>query len=94
MLNPINNTTVSSPENTDELVLLSSMYDALLPDYSVRTNNVLQSLRDRFPDKASFLDGFIQMSWKEIAGLKNCGRKTIQEVLAIQSKTHSRKEAY
>lgn len=85
MLNPINNTTVSSPENTDELVLLSSMYDALLPDYSVRTNNVLQSLRDRFPDKASFLDGFIQMSWKEIAGLKNCGRKTIQEVLAIQS---------
>lgn len=64
---------------------LSSKYDALLSFYSVRTNNVLVALRQKYDSKQGFLDAFIRMSRKEIHSLKNCGAKTIDEILAIQS---------
>lgn len=64
---------------------ISSKYDAILSLYSVRTNNVLQALADNYSDKHTFLEEFMKMSRKEIATLKNCGAKTIEEILAIQS---------
>ncbi len=64
---------------------VSSKYDAILSLYSVRTNNVLQALADKYSDKQTFLEEFVKMSRKEIATLKNCGAKTIEEILAIQS---------
>ena len=64
---------------------LSSKYDALLFFYSVRTNNILQALMEKYPDKRSFLEAFIRMSYKDIASLRNCGRKSIEEILAIQT---------
>lgn len=64
---------------------LSSKYDALLSIYSVRTNNVLSALQQNYASKRDFLEYFIQMSRKKIAGLRNCGRKTIKEIEAIQN---------
>lgn len=64
---------------------LLSKYDALLLSYSVRTNNVLQALADKYSDKHTFLEEFVKMSRKEIATLKNCGVKTIEEILDIQN---------
>ena len=63
---------------------LSSKYDALLSFYSVRTNNVLQALEETYPDRQAFLDAFIKMSRRYIHSLKNCGAKTVDEILAIQ----------
>ena len=64
---------------------ISSKYDAILPLYSVRTNNVLQALANKYSDKHTFLAEFVRMPRWEIALLKNCGAKTIEEILAIQS---------
>ena len=64
---------------------LSSKYDALLSLYSVRTNNVLQALEGDYPDRQAFLDAFVKMSRRGIRSLKNCGAKTVEEILAIQS---------
>ena len=64
---------------------LSSEYDALLPFYSVRTNNVLEALQQKYASKQEFLYYFIRMSKKTIRALKNCGAKTAEEILAIQS---------
>ena len=85
MLDIIDNTTPLEQAPAFDFETLSSKYDALLPFYSVRTNNVLQALLETYPDKRSFLDFFIKMSRKEIAELRNCGRKTIDEILDIQS---------
>ena len=64
---------------------LSSKYDALLSFYSVRTNNVLHALEGDYPDRHAFLDAFVKMSRRDIRSLKNCGAKTVDEILAIQS---------
>lgn len=85
MLDNFDNTTMLEPVPSEDFETLSSKYDALLSFYSVRTNNVLQTLMASYPDKRTFLDNFIKMSRKEIAELRNCGRKTIEEILAIQS---------
>ncbi len=69
----------------DDFEALSSKYEDLLPLYSVRTNNVLAALQGRYETQSAFFDAFIKMSRKEIAELRNCGRKTIDEVLSIQS---------
>ena len=69
----------------DSFEALSSKYEDLLPLYSVRTNNVLTALRERYESQSAYLDAFIRMSRKEIAELRNCGRKTIDEILSIQS---------
>ena len=69
----------------DSFEALSSKYEDLLPLYSVRTNNVLTVLRERYESQSAYLDAFIRMSRKEIAELRNCGRKTIDEILSIQS---------
>ncbi len=85
MLDNLDNTTpiVSAPVVDYED--LSSKYDALLSFYSVRTNNVLAALQQKYASKQDFLDSFIRMSRKEIRSLKNCGAKTVDEILAIQS---------
>ena len=69
----------------DDFEALSSKYEDLLPLYSVRTTNVLAALQGRYETQSAFFDAFIKMSRKEIAELRNCGRKTIDEVLSIQS---------
>lgn len=69
----------------DDFEALSSKYEDLLPLYSVRTNNVLAALQGRYETQSAFFDAFIKMSRKEIAELRNCGRKTIDEILSIQS---------
>ena len=85
MLDTTDNTTVPAREIAVDLVQLSSIFNNLLRNYSVRTNNVLKSLRGGFSDDASFLVTFVKMSRNEISKLKNCGRKTIQEIEEIQS---------
>lgn len=69
----------------DSFEALSSKYEDLLPLYSVRTNNVLAALKERYETQSAYLGAFIKMSRKEIAELRNCGRKTIDEILSIQS---------
>lgn len=64
---------------------LSSKYDALLSLYSVRTKNVLQALERTYLGRQAFLDAFVKMSRRGIRSLKNCGAKTVEEILAIQS---------
>lgn len=85
MLDNLDNTNpiVSTPDVDYED--LSSKYDALLPFYSVRTNNVLAALQQNYASKQEFLHYFIRMSKKTILALKNCGAKTVDEILAIQS---------
>ena len=84
MLDNVDNTILLESTPILDFETLSSNYDALLPFYSVRTNNILRALMEKFPDKQSFLDTFIKMSHKEIAALHNCGRKSVAEILAIQ----------
>ncbi len=69
----------------EDLEALSSKYEDLLPIYSVRTNNVLAALKGGYESQSAYLDAFIRMSRKEIAELRNCSRKTIKEILSIQS---------
>lgn len=85
MLDNLDNTNpiVSTPDVDYED--LSSKYDALLPFYSVRTNNVLAALQQNYASKQEFLHYFIRMSKKTILALKNCGAKTVDGILAIQS---------
>ena len=59
-------------------------YDALLSLCSVRTHNVLSALQRKYDDKLAFLNDFIRMSRKEISQLRNCGRKTVNEILDIR----------
>lgn len=84
MLDNLDNITLIESVSADNIGDLSSKYDALLPYYSVRTNNVLSSLQEMYTSKSAFLSDFIRMSSKEFAGLKNCGRKTVKEIEAIQ----------
>lgn len=84
MLDNLDNITLIESVSADNIGDLSSKYDALLPFYSVRTNNVLSSLQEKYASKSAFLSDFIRMSSKEFAGLKNCGRKTVKEIEAIQ----------
>lgn len=69
----------------DDFEALSSKYKNLLPLYSVRTNNVLAALKGKYENESDYLDAFINMSRKEITELRNCGRKTIDEILSIQT---------
>lgn len=85
MLDKFSASNGSSLLHLDDFEALSSMYEDLLPLYSVRTNNVLAALKGRYESLSAFLDAFIKMSRKEIAELRNCGRKTIEEILSIQS---------
>ena len=80
MLDNLDNITLIESVSADNIGDLSSKYDALLPFYSVRTNNVLSSLQEKYASKSAFLSDFIRMSSKEFAGLKNCGRKTVKEI--------------
>ena len=85
MLDNVDNTILLESTPILDFETLSSNYDALLPFYSVRTNNILQTLMEKYPDKRSFLEAFIKLSYKEIASLRNCGRKSVEEILAIQT---------
>lgn len=80
----------------DDFEALSSKYEDLLPLYSKRTNNVLAALKGRYENQSAYLDAFIRMSRKEIAELRNCGRKTIDEIFSIQSalKPNNEEENY
>lgn len=84
MLDHLDNTTlfVSTPDV--DLEELSSQYDALLSFYSVRTNHVLEALQQKYASKQDFVYDFIRMPKKTICSLKNCGTKTVDEILAIQ----------
>jgi len=85
MLDKFSASNGSSLLHLDDFEALSSKYEDLLPLYSVRTNNVLATLKGRYESLSAFLDAFIKMSRKEIAELRNCGRKTLDEILSIQS---------
>lgn len=85
MLDDFNNSTPLVPNPVLDYEDLSSKYDALLSFYSVRTNNVLAALQQKYDSKQDFLDAFIRISRDEIRSLKNCGAKTVDEILAILS---------
>ena len=55
MLDNLDNITLIESVSADNIGDLSSKYDALLPFYSVRTNNILRTLMEKYPDKRSFL---------------------------------------
>ena len=65
---------------------LSSVYDSLISYFSVRTNNVLLALQNSYSGKEVFWEHFLTMTPKEIASLKNCGQKTVVEILNIQQR--------
>ncbi len=85
MLDSFDNTTMLEPAPAMDFETLSSKYDALLSFYSVRANNVLSALQTKYSSKQEFLNDFIRMSRKSIHALKNCGAKTVDEILAIQT---------
>ena len=85
MLDNFDNTTSLVSEPVVDSDGMSSKYDAILSSQSVRTNNVLAALQQKYDNKQAFLTAFITMSRKEIRSLKNCGAKTVDEILAIQS---------
>lgn len=72
----------ASSVSSDEL---SSKFDVLLSSCSVRTKNVLSLLRWESGTTEDFLDVFLKMSRKDVCSLKNCGAKTVGEILNIQS---------
>lgn len=79
----------SFPEEGDFLHAIDNAdkeYEFLLPLYSIRANHVLEDLQATYENKQEFLYAFVQMPPKKIAGLKNCGRKTVQEILDIQER--------
>lgn len=83
----LDNRQSSFPKEGDFLHAIANAdeeYEFLLPLYSVRTNHVLEDLQATYENKQEFLYAFVQMPPKKIAGLKNCGRKTVQEILEIQ----------
>ena len=84
MLDNVDNTYLLESTPILDFESLSSKYDALLSFYSVRTYNILWALMEKYPDKRTFLEAFVKMSYKEIASLRNCGRKSVEEILAIQ----------
>lgn len=86
MLADIDNTTSLEQSPSVAFETLLKNYEALLPQYSVRTNNVLQTLMDSFSNKQAFLDCFLKLSRSQIARLRNCGQKTIEEIMSIQSR--------
>lgn len=85
MLDNLDNTTPITSAPVVDYEDLSSKYDALLSFYSVRTTHVLEALQQKYASKQEFLHYFIRMSRNAIRALKNCGAKTVDEILAIQS---------
>lgn len=86
MLDSVDNTNHSDATHVFDIVGLSSEYDSLLPLYSVRTNNVLANLQARYATKEEFLHSFVRMSYAYLCSLKNCGRKTVKEIVELQNK--------
>ena len=84
MLDRINNTTPVEQASVLDYEELSRKYDALLTLYSVRTFNVLKSMEQRYASKREFLYYFTKMTASTIRAQKNCGAKTVDEILAIQ----------
>lgn len=95
MLDNLDNITMLGSESAMDFETLSSKYDALLSFYSVRTYNVLAALEQKYANRHEFLHYFVRMSRGAVRSLKNCGAKTLDEIIAIQNilnSTHEGKE--
>ncbi len=78
-----NNANTIVPSNSRRSYILS-MYDNLFQGCSTRTRIILRQYEDTFSDRLSFLEALLNLSSKEISELKNCGKKTVTEILSIQ----------
>lgn len=51
---------------------------------SARARHILMNLRNSFEDEKKFISYFLQMPEEEIFFLKNCGKKTLSELLSLR----------
>lgn len=80
------NLDITCKENLEDHSIdsLVDVYKSALPTVKVRTYNVLSAWQHSFPDIRQFLLHFINASYDEIRKLRNCGRLTVSEILALQ----------
>lgn len=74
-------------EETQQECSLESVaitYDRLLTGLKVRTVNVLNSWRESFPDDPEFFQRFFTASPHRIKNLRNCGSRTLTEIMALR----------
>ncbi len=65
---------------------LISAYSRLLSGVRVRTYNVLTAWQQSFPDYKQFFEHLFAASNPEIMNLRNCGRLTFKEIIALRER--------
>ena len=74
-----------APKPCDAFLSLSSYYTELISHLSVRAYNVLSTLLLSFSNEEDFFKYLLSMTPEKVIALKNCGRKTQEELLTVIS---------